>query len=388
MKYDKNKKSLGQYFTKNLLLQKTVFNFILNSSDKILEPCIGRGDLVSYILSQLPSIEFTMIEIDETIELLPDVERSFIRYGDFIKMNLEEKYDTIVGNPPYIRTKTGNLYIDFIAKCFELLNTCGELIFIVPSDFFKLTSSSNIIARMMSSGTFTHIYHPHNENMFENASIDIIVFRYCKDQSLSNETLYNGTKMYLKHNNGLVTFHQEEIKNYKNYKNMEDIFKICVGLVSGKEEVYKNDILGNIEVLNDENQIDKYIFIEKFPTENIELNTYLLKNKELLLSRAIKKFTEKNWYEWGAPRNLTTMRDNMGKSCIYMNTLTRKETIAFVGKVQYFGGGLLMLLPRNNISVEQLKETVNYLNSSEFKKNFMFSGRFKIGQRQLCKSQI
>lgn len=385
MKYDKNKKSLGQYFTKNPLLQKTVFDFILNSPDKILEPSIGRGDLVSYILSQLPSIEFTMIEIDETIELLPDIERSFIRYGDFIKMNLEENYDTIVGNPPYIRTKTGNLYIDFIAKCFDLLNVGGELIFIVPSDFFKLTCSSNMIIRMMLAGTFTHIYHPHNENMFENASIDILVFRYCRDSNLSNETLYNGTKMHLKHNNGLITFHQEEIKNYKN---LEDVFKICVGLVSGKEEVYKNQVLGNIDVLNDENRVDKYIFIENFPTENIELNTYLLKNKESLMERAIKKFTEKNWYAWGAPRNLSAMRDNMGKSCIYMNTITRKEAVAFVGKVQYFGGGLLMLLPRNNISAEQLKETVNYLNSSEFKKNFTFSGRFKIGQRQLCKSQM
>jgi len=385
MKHGKNKKTLGQYFTKNLLLQNRVFDFILNSPDRILEPCIGEGDLVAHIVNKLPDINFTMFEIDESLSTLSDINRDLVRYCDFLKTNVEEKYDTVVGNPPYIRTKKGNLYIDFIVKCFELLNTGGELIFIVPSDFFKLTSSSNILTRMISAGTFTHIYHPHNENMFENANIDILVFRYCKDQNLSNEILYNDAKMYLKHNNGLVTFHKEEIKNYKT---LEDIFKICVGLVSGKEEVYKNSILGNIDVLNDENRVDKYIFTEKFPTENIELNTYLLKNKELLLSREIKKFTEKNWYEWGAPRNLSTMRDNMGKSCIYMNTITRKETIAFTGKVQYFGGGLLMLLPRNDISADELKETVRYLNSSEFKTNFMFSGRFKIGQRQLCKSQI
>lgn len=385
MKHDKNKKSLGQYFTKNPLLQNQVFDFILNSPDKILEPCVGRGDLVAFIANKMSEIELAMFEIDESLSTLPHINREQIRYCDFLKTNIEEKYDTVVGNPPYVRTKTGNLYIDFIAKCFDLLNTRGELIFIVPSDFFKLTSSSKVITRMMSVGTFTHIYHPHNENMFENASIDILVFRYCKDNNLSNETLYNDVKMQLKHNNGLITFHQEEIKNYKN---MEDIFKICVGLVSGKEEVYKNQILGNIEVLNDESRVDTYIFVEKFPTENIELNAHLLKNKELLLSRAIKKFTEKNWFEWGAPRNLSTMRDNMGKSCIYVNTLTRKETVAFVGKVQYFGGGLLMLLPGKDISAEQLKETVNYLNSSEFKKNFTFSGRFKIGQRQLCKSQI
>ena len=36
---------------------------------------------------------------------------------------------------------------------------------------------------MMENGTFTHIIHPNKENLFDNASIDIIVFRYCKDNT-------------------------------------------------------------------------------------------------------------------------------------------------------------------------------------------------------------
>ena len=63
----------------------------------------------------------------------------------------------------------------------------GELIFIIPSDFFKLTSASKLLNNMILNGTFTHIYHPHNEKLFENASIDVIVFRYCKNNNLSNK---------------------------------------------------------------------------------------------------------------------------------------------------------------------------------------------------------
>ena len=44
--------SLGQYFTKDKKLQKVVYKFILNNPKIILEPSIGRGDLVKYILNK------------------------------------------------------------------------------------------------------------------------------------------------------------------------------------------------------------------------------------------------------------------------------------------------------------------------------------------------
>jgi len=47
-----------------------------------------------------------------------------------------------------------------------------------------------------------------------------------------------------------------------------------------------------------------------------------------------------------------------------------------------------MMLPKEPLTKEQLKIYVNYLNSQEFKQSFTFSGRFKIGQRQLCNCQI
>ena len=82
-----------------------------------------------------------------------------VHYDDFLSVDISAKYDTIIGNPPYVKTKGGNLYLDFIEKCYRLLNPGGELIFIVPSDFIKLTSSSKIINTMMENGTFTHIIH-------------------------------------------------------------------------------------------------------------------------------------------------------------------------------------------------------------------------------------
>jgi adenine-specific DNA-methyltransferase len=209
----------------------------------------------------------------------------------------------------------------------------------------------------MNNGTFTHIFHP-------------------------NKVLYNDKLLHITNSMGLITFNEEENNNEFMFK---DYFNIYVGLVSGKEEVYKNKELGNIIVLNGENKNNKYIYIKKFPCENEKINNYLLNYKKELIERKIKKFNENNWFEWGAPRNITSIENNLNKNCIYIYNLTRKENVSFLGKINYFGGNLIMLMPKKNCDLDKI---ISYLNSNTFKDNFIFSGRFKIGHRQISNSYI
>ena len=60
--------------------------------------------------------------------------------------------------------------------------------------------------------------------------------------------------------------------------------------------------------------------------------------------------------------------------------MTRSNEVCFEGSVQYFGGGLIAMIPKKNINI---KKFINYLNSDKFKHNYIYSGRFKIGHRQL-----
>lgn len=378
-----NKQPLGQYFTTHIELQEKVFAFIRNTPSTILEPCIGQGDLIGFVTEKTSmNISFDMYEIDPTIKLLDGIAKEKVVYCDFMKEPMTNKsYQTIIGNPPYVRTKKGNLYIDFTEKCYHLLEPNGELIFIVPSDFLKLTSAAKLLNTMMTHGTFTHIFHPHNEKMFEHASIDVMVFRYCKNAAIEKKVSYNDKVLYITNSNGLITFAAE--KENENQVMFQDYFDINVGLVSGKEEVYKNGKLGNMEVLNGEDKVDKYIYIDKYPCDDAKINEYLLPYKKALMERGIRKFTEKNWFEWGAPRNITTIQNNLGKDCIYINNITRKPNVAFIGKVRYFGGGLIMLIPKKTCDLSHI---VSYMNSETFKENFMFSGRFKIGHRQISHS--
>jgi adenine-specific DNA-methyltransferase len=375
--------SLGQYFTTNLELKNKLVDMIKNEPNIILEPSIGRGDLIISVKEKFPSSMIDMYEIDNSIELLNGIEKSDVIYGDFLEQDITKRYKTIVGNPPYVKTKNGNLHIDFTEKCFELLENNGELIFIVPSDFLRMTSSVKLLQKMMLNGSFTDIFHPNKENLFSNASVDIIIFRYCKNNLLDKIVKYNDEIKHVNCKNGLISFSIEKQNDSMNI--ISDYFDVYVGQVSGNEKILKNTEFGNIDVLNGENKIDKYIKLDTYPSENEILNDYLIQNKEELINRGIRKFTEKNWYEFGLLRNVRVVENNDGNDCIYVKNITRHKNIAFIGKVSYFGGGLIMLYPKKEVILENV---IDYLNSDEFKENFLFSGRFKIGQRQLSNSYI
>jgi len=374
-------KQLGQFFTINNELQQFVFDHVKNKGQTLLEPSFGAGHLLLKFLQFNPNYPMIVYEIDSSISPVVSLnENQNVIYGDFTSQKIDKKFKTIIGNPPYVKTKNSkNLYLKFIELSFNLLDDKGEIIFIVPSDFIKLTSASSIIKKMTEEGSFTHFYFPHDEKLFDNASIDVVVFRYEK-LIFHNKSFVNDKEIFTKINNGIITFSETESTGSL----FSELFDVYVGMVSGKDDVFKYP-LGNFDVLTDHNKCEKFILIDKFPSENENINTQLLSSKNKLLERRIRKFNETNWYEWGAARNINNIKKHIDKPCIFVKTITRKNNIAFINKVQYFGGGLLCLIPKCNID---LQNVLNYLNSETFKKDYMYAGRFKIGHKQLCNASF
>lgn len=374
----KHKKSMGQYFTISDDLQKFVFDKVKHKGSRLLEPSFGAGHLLKKFKELDPNYPMTCYELDSKIK--PTVsfnENQNAIYGDFTKQLISQRFKTIIGNPPYVKQSTGNLYIKFIELCYGLLDTNGELIFIVPSDFIKLTSASSLIDIMTKNGAFTDFLFPHDEKLFDGASIDVVVFRYEKG-STTKRSVVNGKEMFCNVNSGIITFSESEVVGAP----LSELFNVYVGLVSGRDEIYRVPI-GNIEVLNDKGRADKYIFAETFPTSNSAINSHLLTHKSELLERRIKKFSEENWFEWGAPRNIKSIQANTGKQCIYVRNMTRSKEVAFIDTVQYFGGGLLCLIPTASMTEAKMKSIVALLNSDDFQKDYLYAGRFKIGHKQV-----
>jgi adenine-specific DNA-methyltransferase len=384
------KKDLGQYFTISDELQQFVFDKVKYKLEPLLEPSFGAGHLLKKFIELNKKYPITCYEIDDKITpILKFNKFQKVIYNDFTQEMITQKFKTIIGNPPYVKQKTGNLYINFIEMCYEYLDKIGEMIFIVPSDFMKLTSASNIIDKMTKNGSFTDLLFPHNEKLFDNASIDVVVFRYEKDLK-NDKVLVNNKEMYCNVNNGIITFSELEVSGIS----IDTKFNVYVGMVSGRDEIYRVPF-GNIDLLVDKDKNEKYIFIDKFPSNNQEIDDHLKKHKSELLERKIKKFSENNWFEWGAPRNLSSIKKYWNKKCIYIRNITRNQEIAFIDKVQYFGGSLLCLIPKEKEKEnedededgdddEEIKKIVNYLNSETFKKDYMYAGRFKIGHKQIA----
>lgn len=378
------KKSLGQYFTVAPELQDFVFNHVQHKSAELLEPSFGAGHLLKKFKEANTNYPMTCYEIDRTIKPVIDFNKSqTVIYGDFLDLvKPERKFKTIIGNPPFVAIKKAkNLYIQFIEKCYELLAPDGEMIFIVPSDFIKLTSAAPIIEKMCATGSFTDFLFPHNERLFDGAAIDVVCFRYQLGLAANGKCTLNGIQTEYCVKSGIITFGFGSATGTLKGPQINELFGVYVGLVSGRDEIYRSYI-GNMDLLMDKDKVDKFIFVDSWPPEDLDIERYLESHKNKLLARRIRKFNEDNWYEWGAPRNIATMKAHAGRPCIYVRTLTRQKEVAFMGSVQFFGGGLLCLIPKDGTEVP-LEKIVGFLNSSDFQKDYLYAGRFKIGHKQI-----
>jgi len=374
------KKDLGQYFTVDESLQKFVYDVTKNKGQRLLEPSFGAGHLLRLFLLSNPDYPAACYELDNKIvPIVTFTEGQTVKYGDFMKTHIADKFKTIIGNPPYVKVdKNKNLYLQFIEKCLGLLDVDGELIFIVPSDFLKLTSAAGLIRKMVAEGSFTDFLFPNNEKLFEDSIVDVVIFRYQRGLS-TRSCLRNGVASTWQFNEGIVTFTAAAAAAAATVA-LGELFDCYVGFVSGLDSVFCND-LGTLEVLCDKDKVKKFICVDGFPTGKKPVDDYLNANKKALMDRKIRKFNDDNWYTWGAIRNKAAIDLRKGKPCIYVRTMTRQSVVAFQGVVQYFGGGLLCLVPKE-MGLD-LAPVIATLNSSDVKKDYLYSGRFKIGQKQV-----
>lgn len=195
---DKNK--YGQYFTADALADFMVSLITQSNRKRVLEPSCGQGVFLKYLMNA----GFTNIsayEIDPELKS----EYEFVQYRSFLSVPLEEKYDVVIGNPPYIRWKNlepelkrelkdnklwckyfnslcDYLFI-FILKSIEHLKENGELIFICTEYWLNTTHSASLRKYMCRHGYFSEIYHFKETSLFEGVTASFIIFKYIRNSS-------------------------------------------------------------------------------------------------------------------------------------------------------------------------------------------------------------
>lgn len=361
-----NVQQYGQVFTpQNIVKQMLQFK---KNSGRVLEPSSGNGAFVS----QIPGC--IGIELDSK-----HCPKHCLNI-DFFDYPTSEKFDTIIGNPPYVRyqdilpstkaklntslfDKRSNLYLFFIEKCIQHLNYMGELIFITPRDFLNATSSIKLNKFIFDTGTITDLIDLGDDKIFEGFNPNCIIFRFEKGNFTRKTNIF---KQFCYHNGQLLFTDNIYTVLFK------QIFKVKVGAVSGKDKIFTNNLLGNQDFVCSSTVktglTKKMIFNIKIP--------YLYSFKQQLISRKIKKFDENNWWQWGRLHYISSNKR------IYVNTKTRSKTPFFIHKCNNYDGSVLALFPINQqVNLIELCLMLNNANWKEL--GFVCNNRYLFSQKSL-----
>ena len=369
-------KNLGQIYTPINIVE---LMFKLSKRDGgILEPSAGDGAFTKQI-KENSKRKITSIEIDADNKQLDFIIMDFFDYDDGIK------YPTIIGNPPYVSFKNisketlsriqsisyistydnrTNLFIYFIRKCVEHLDENGELILITPREFIKATSSIKLNNFLYENGTITDWYEYGDEVVFSGYSPTVVVWRYEKN-NFSRKTNTNDGIRDFKINDGQISF-----TNSDNGIKFSDLFFVKVGAVSGMDEIFTSENGNQMFVCSytkKTGELKKMFYNIKHPD--------LIKHKETLINRKIKKFNEDNWQHQG--RGLYESSSDR----IYVNCKTRDKKPFFMNEHKYYDGSILAIFPKIGID---LKIAMDYLNEVDWNElGFKVGGRLCFSQKSL-----
>ena len=364
---------LGQVFT-----PPNVVDFMLDlcqNKGRTLEPSAGDGAFFSNLRER--GADCVGIEIDRRV--CP----TGAKLGDFFDYPLSEQFDTIIGNPPYVRLQDvtvgtkkrlksdlfdgrSNLFLFFIEKCIRHLKAGGELVFIVPREFIKLTAAKKLNAWLAEQGSITHFYETGDVRVFGDHTPNCAIFRFEKgrqDRRMADGRTFTEV-------DGQLMFLRDDYR-----VRLADVFEVKVGAVSGADQIYTHP-KGNMEFVYsktvDTGETRRMLYGIKHP--------HLDKHKAELLARRVRPFDESNWWQWGRAFPINE------HPRIYVNGRTRKPAPFFLHDCKSFDGSVLALFPKNrHIARRDLIECTMMLNHEvDWQQlGFVCDGRFIFTQRSL-----
>ncbi|HTY99551.1 MAG TPA: class I SAM-dependent methyltransferase [Rhodocyclaceae bacterium] len=364
----------GQIFTPARVVERMLG--LVRNRGRILEPACGNGAFTTLLPPHYP--EVVAIEIDPAHCPAGAINADFFTYPEV------EKFDTVIGNPPYVKARDilpatrgrlysplldghANLYLHFIEKCVRHLKPGGELIFITPRDFLKATGATRLNTWLYDQGTITDFEDLGDARVFDEVVPNCAIWRY--EVGNRSHRLRDGRRMAL---SGGQLFFTRGIYSVP----LNSVFSVKVGAVSGADEIFANAELGNCDFVCSKTAQTGELRRMIFPEEGMRPLPWLEQFKERLLARRVTRFDESNWWKWGRRHYASTAPR------IYVNQKTRNARPFFVHPCTHYDGSILALFPhRRDADVKRLAEMLNEVDWAEL--GFVCDGRFLFAQRSL-----
>jgi adenine-specific DNA-methyltransferase len=358
--------NLGQVFTPPAIVERMLS--LRRNRGRVLDPAAGNGAFSSCIPGCVA------VELDAAH--CPHDAHNV----DFFAWPAADRFDTVIGNPPYVRSRDilpetrirldsrlldghANLYLHFIEKCVRHLAPGGELIFITPRDFLKATGAARLNTWLFEQGTITDFEDLGDTKIFEGAAPNCAIWRFEKGDMAHR--LKDGRRMVLSGGQLLLTRGIYSVP-------LASVFAVRVGAVSGADEIFTNAELGNADFVCSKTAVTgatrRMIFDAPLP--------WLEQHKERLLARRVAKFDESNWWKWGRRHHVSEAPR------VYVNHKTRNVRPFFVHPCNNYDGAILALFPhRRDADTAALAAMLNEVDWHEL--GFVCDGRFLFTQRSL-----
>jgi len=347
----------------------------------ILEPGCGFCNFTREIYRKYPNNRFTGVEINPKVyEIISKVFQPpcfRIVLGDFLLWQTDERFDLVIGNPPYgipgdkryaiklpeetrekyrrlSETAKGkyNMYGYFIEKGVKLLKNGGKLVFIVPSTFMVLDEFSKLREFLSRAGELD-IYYLGRGVFDKEVGVSVIVVT--KDPSLRGTLKLYEVKNYrtkdvklwytkTDYRGEVIRFENEETRKFEEGKpKLGDLFKIYTGPKS--TEYYEHP---------------------KFSPVPKPGYVCVLKGNNI----------KPNWVDYDhCYTNYWIPKDSVREYGFYLTIphivvgdtkgITGTKIVAAIDDRGYPWREQLHLVPRVSMSIDELKKIMEYLNSEE-----------------------
>ena len=287
------KKKNGIYFTPPSCVNNNIklLQPYLKKAINVLEPSCGSCEYITALHKLFPHLNITGIEYNETIYqsiLQLKNDKINIKNIDYLKYEVDVKYDIIIGNPPYFVMKKKdvdesyhtyfegrpNIFLLFIIKSIQMLNDDGILSFILPKNFMNCLYYDKTRKYIGTHFQILNIVECDDDKYIETKQPTIILI-------IQKNRSCNNTAFILEINNYTIFAIQDNSKTikklYKNSKSLLELgFKVSVGNVvwnqckdlltddeSKTRLVYSSDIENNTLIKKKYSNDDKKNFINK-----------------------------------------------------------------------------------------------------------------------------
>ena len=245
------------------------------------------------------------------------------------------------------------------------------MIFITPRDFLKSTGSARLNTWLFEQGTITDIEELGDARIFADVVPNCVIWRFEKG-NLAHRT-GDGRRMTLCGGQLLFARGIYSIP-------LATVFAVRVGAVSGADEIFANNELGNADFVCSKTaangELRRMIFDQPLP--------YLEQHKERLLARRVAKFDENNWWRWGRRHHVSDAPR------IYVNHKTRNPKPFFLNACNNYDGAVLALFPHcGALDTAQMQVLTTLLNDVDWAElGFVCDGRYMFTQRSLEQSPL